>query len=204
MDVTIAASRESERGVAVVAYSGRLSRVYDWDIRNDIFIPGQFVKARARAIDVSDDGKYFTYEADAFHKREQSYIGVAHIPFFTAIAFFPTLHVFLNTAHFGNGNSLVIHAERKEHSWVENYDLIQERIEPGCPFKILREEPIDYLLYPLNGKQSVSNGYDFRRFIVQSHSIYEVSDYLDAPKLIHTFDIEEFQEVPPPDWAKVW
>lgn len=185
-------------GVVVVAFSNRLSRVYRWDLQTDTFAPGQFVKARARVHDLSMDGRYVAYEAylaDYDHSAADiadSYLGIAHVPYFTAVAFFPALRAYEPCIRF-----------RDEH-WVDvrtgpvrDSGRLVERIESGSRFSFCRDRVPDRL------PSSQRDPHGDRIVFSVGGSIY-VRVEGGPSQLLHTFERTPFDEVPPPEWAKRW
>jgi hypothetical protein len=202
VSLTYAIAKDASVGVVIAKYSGKLSRMYRWDLDTDTFTAGQFVKASATVEDISPDGRYVAYYAEAFHRREQSYIAVGQVPYFTALAFFPTFHLNWFHANFEGNERLSLGTRRYDHSYVEGFDLIQDRIDPGCPFEVVREVTSMEI-------ENADRSYDQRRNRVisldhQNHRLIATDRTSKASKVLGTFDREPFQAIEPPDWATKW
>ncbi|HLO98253.1 MAG TPA: hypothetical protein VK171_06635 [Fimbriimonas sp.] len=187
--MSLAVAKEAPIAVVCVIMRVGLTRVYQWNLETDEWTPGQFVKADAEVIDISPDGKYFSYVAYSHYRKVNRYACVAKPPYFTALAFFPTDES-RSGITFEDGNELVVSSQNL--SWLE------DRIESDCPFTITRSaEPLRPVSHstrdPRTGRQLI--GYGNRIFSRSPDGFDEV---------IKEFEYEEFELLEPPDWAKVW
>lgn len=140
MFLTFAIARDAPVGAVIAAWSSRLSRMYRWDVENDTFEAGQFLKGRSRVLAISPDGKYVVYEAD---RMSITAIGVSHVPYFTAKAFFPRPSNNAHIVEFGADGVIDIQTigyfDRIDHAVKEGF---VERVDPDCPFEIKRHPRI--------------------------------------------------------------
>lgn len=196
--VTFAIAKQAPVGVVIMAHSHRLSRVYSWDTNTDTFVPGQFLKARAQVLDISDDGKYFSYHAENSYSRgENRYSCISKLLYFTALAYFPGR----NLVEFQSRFTVVARKPVLSQIGLHKGHPGLEWITPNCPFKIvqyeeerqigIRDEAIDSRLH----RKIWSFGLDLIAEKVKSKE----------QKVLATFPThEDLIEIKPPDWAKVW
>ncbi len=217
--ITFAIARDAPVGVVIAAYNSRLSRVFHWDLTNDTFTPGQFLKARAYVLSISADGRYFGYHVHASHKREQTYACVARLAHFTALGFFPYYVFYMWNSSYRpiiqfleNGDIFVL-AERANLPWEKDFHLVQERVSPGFKHKIIRSwnemtpKLLDQILERLglrshNHWDNQVNGR--RRFFTKSNGLHSVDKLTGIQDLLAEFPKLPFEEIEPPDWAKEW
>ena len=195
--ITFAIAAEAPVAVLSVSFSGHLSRLYLWNTDTDTFTDGQFLKGRSKIYDISPDGKYFAYYAESFHKQAKSYIGVAKPPYFSALAFFPTFHMGWSAAEFVGLGCLKLHTQ--EPGWWGDYCSTENRIEPGCPFKIV--EDIARMNETRTSARDLRHG---RQVWTEAQKLMALEDGLEIPVLLKEFTRVPFRAIEPPDWAKVW
>jgi hypothetical protein len=199
VEITFALARNAPVGVVIASHSSRHSRIYRWDLETDVFTAGQFVKARAHVEDISADGRYVAYFATALHHLEQGYIAVAHIPYFTALALFPAHHILRNHARFLEDGRLSV--EANPLGWSREHPrIVRERMEPGCPFAIVRQENPPGLATRDRGVDQARN----RLLTVEDALLVATDLKTKARSIIKGFTRDPFEAVATPDWAKTW
>lgn len=213
--LTFAIARDVPTAVVIAAHSSRLSRMFHWDLKNNTFTPSQFLKARAMVMAISADGRYCAYRVDASHKREQSYTCIARVPFFTALAFFPHYSYDRSVVQFLDNGDIFVLAKRKNLSWVKEYGEVKERVTPGFKNQILRDWRdlnlgfVDQILaktglsLPSTWNDQQDN-HRQRRIWTENNELHAKSLVTGSSSILREFTRETFEEVEPPDWAKVW
>ena len=205
--LTLAIARDAPIGVVIAAWSGKLSRMYHWDVEHDVFTRGQFVKARASVLAISPDGKYVAYYAEAHHRRFEAYVAVSHVPYFTAHALFMQHHLSWRAAHFASHKKLRLLAADDYNPIVARYDDVVERIDPGCPFKIIRygwTELRKRGIYIEHHNRSCAEDQARERQVMREGSELVAVNRNGLVHTIASFPKEKFEEVAPPDWARTW
>jgi hypothetical protein len=143
--VTFAIARDKPLGVVIVTYNSKLSRVFHWDLTTDTFTPSQFLKARANVLAISADGKYFGYQAESYRRGGESYVCVAKLGWFTALAFFPYSVYFRSPIiHFLDSGDIFVCTKRDPPAWFKStwqgfFEVAPDRITPGFDHQILRD-----------------------------------------------------------------
>lgn len=201
MNISIAIAREEPRGVAVTAYSSRLSRVYGWGVDYNTFEPGQFFRGSVKVHDVSPNGKHFIYEVTWCPNRESIGFYVSHIPYFAPLAFFRNLSSDYYSAFFRDDKTIVF-VERNLQSYTS--DSLIDYIEPNCPYQI--QSVTHASIHSVNNAKWCAEcfGIEPGRYVAHNRSIYLLAYYIDEPMLIKTFDRHAYKEITTPDWAKIW
>ncbi len=217
--ITFAIARDKPLGVLIVEYNSKLSRVFHWDLTTDTFTPGQFLKARANVLAISADGKYFGYKAQSYRKGGESYVCVAKLGWFTALAFFPYPVYFQSPIiHFLDSGDIFVYTERDhpawfKPAWLSIFAVAPDRVTPGFDHQILRDwnkkQPnlLEQWLERLGFKSSKAwdnqvNGR--RRFFTKSNGLHSVDKLTGIQDLLAEFPKLPFEEIEPPDWAKEW
>lgn len=213
--VTYAIARDIPMGVVIAAFNSRLSRIYQWNLKDNTFTPGQFLKARAMVMSISADGRYYAYRVEASHKREQSYTCIARVPFFTALAFFPHPPYDHSVVQFLDNGDIFVLAKRKNLRWVKEYGEVKERIIPGFKNQILRNWKdlnlgfVDQVI--ARSGLSLPSSWDDqqdhhrqRRIWTENDELHVKSLVTGSSSLLAEFPREPFVEIEPPDWAKQW
>ena len=208
MGLTLAIASEARVGVVIAAWSGRLSRMYHWDVERDVFTPGQFVKARASVLAISPNGKYVVYYAEAFSKVDQAYVAISHVPYFTAQVFQSQFHLGSRAARFAEDGSLDLFVMTYSFPWVRNRESVQDRIDKGCPFEIRLHGRRDWVLNrmaPKNADTRCTEDQPRNRTVYSGGlDLVERQPRDKEPRVLKSFIKEEFQEVAPPEWATRW
>ena len=109
-------------------------RMISWDLKTDIFTPGQWLKHRVyeRRCDLSPDGRYFIYFAANYAKEISTYSAISKPPFFTALAFWPQGNAWGGGGLFsGNGRTLYLNHGRS----IANEKSAQTQLAP-LPIRI--------------------------------------------------------------------
>lgn len=191
IQVTIAIAEAAPVGILSVNMKKGLSQLYLLDTRTDKLTPGQFVKADATVQSISADGKYFSYLAFSHYRIPSKYVCIARPPYFTALAFFPTSKETPTGINFVDGNQVILKAK--------NDSEVPSEITAGCPLNFDTESKlisgIGYV-----GQDSPRN----RILFARSNVLYERSLLTQEESVIHEFAYLDFQNVVPPEWAKVW
>ena len=181
--------------------------MYRWDVERDVFTPGQFVKARATVLALSPDGKYVAYYAEAHLRCFEAYVGVSHIPYFTALAFFKQAHLSWRAAHFVSSRKLRLLSTHEYMPIVPGFDQVVERIDPGCPFRIIRygwpELRKRGFYIEHQNRSCVEDEVRERQVAREGSELVEVKEN-GMVRMIASFPKEKFEEVAPPDWAQTW
>lgn len=182
--------------------------MYHWNLTNNMFTPGQFVKARASVLAISPDGKYVVYYAEALSKRVQSYVAVSHLPYFSAHAFFLQFHCAVRCAKFHSPDLLEIWTMDHDRDYIEGRELIQERIEPGCPFEIRRQEWTDSkgnkLPPNLVDTTEATDTRTKRLYRCEGLDLVGYGRSGERVGVIATFPKEQFEGIVSPAWAQKW
>ncbi|MBX7131931.1 MAG: hypothetical protein K1X67_04545 [Fimbriimonadaceae bacterium] len=204
--LTLAIARNAPIGVVIAAWSGKLSRMYEWDVERDVFTPGQFVKGRASVLAISPDGKYVAYYAEAHHRRFEAYVAVSHVPYFTAHALFMQHHLSWRAAHFASHKKLRLLAA-DYNPIVARYDDVVERIDPGCPFKIIRYGWTELhkrgITIEHHNRSCVEDDARERQVARQGSELVEVMRNGQSRTIV-AFPKEKFEEIVAPEWAQTW
>src|SRR5689334_3590633 len=87
--VSLVVAADAPVAVVCEAFSQRLSRMFLWNLADDVFTAGQMLKGAATALDISNDGKYLLYHVSASSTKGNNWTCVSKPPYFTALAFFP-------------------------------------------------------------------------------------------------------------------
>ncbi len=96
--LSFAIASEAPIGVVIASYAARHSQMYLWNTDTDEFTAGQFLKGRSYVQSISADGVYVAYSADTLSRRVWSFHAVSKPPYYTALAFFPTHHLWPGTS----------------------------------------------------------------------------------------------------------
>lgn len=206
MGISWALARDADVGVVIAECSVKLSRMWHWDLRTDEFTPGQFLKGRAYVADISPDGRYVVTFALVYHRPERAYIGVSHIPYFTALAYFPTSPV-SGGAWFREDGALCVNDNPLLSIENGRGSPFPERIDPGCPFPIIRDAEWDDTLkrdWSNDARRDRLITTDRRSTVEADHCSIFATDPTKTRKLLGTFLREPFESIPPPDWATRW
>ena len=214
--VTFAIAREKPLGVVIATYNSKLSRVFHWDLTTDTFTPGQFLKARANVLAISADGKYFGYQAESYRKGGESYVCVAKLGWFTALAFFPNpFYCPSPIIEFLDSGDIFVYSLRNHPGVSRVFPIQPDRITPGFEHQILRnwnEKQPNLLKQWLEriGLKSSSTWNDqndthkYRVITARGNELFADSLVTDTEVLLAKFVTEAFVEMPPPDWVKEW
>lgn len=137
--LTFAVAAKAGAGAVVASFSGKHSRMYSWNLDSDTFVPGQFVKARVRVLDISPNGKFVAYYAEAFHDPAQAWIAISKPPYFTALGFFPHHHIVQMHAYFEEDGTFHYNTAGQTNATIPRELWPRIRVTPHCPFRIVHE-----------------------------------------------------------------
>jgi len=202
--LSFAVAREEPVGVIIAGWSGRLSRMYRWDLESDAITPGQFVKARASVLAISPNGKYVVYYAEALRKRGQAYVALSHLPYFTAKALWAQYSNGIRTARFLSNSLLEVGINR---GFDEELSISNDRVDPGCPMEIKRinyPSPIERPDKFQGDTSLVGDTARNREIRAEQMELVEYKLPEMTRRVLATFPKEPFEEVVPPDWARRW
>ena len=129
-NITIGICTTAERGVAVASYSGHHSRMWAWDAETLEILGHQDVKAAVTLLDISQDGRYCAYVADAKHKDEE-YIAICRPPYFHALWLQTAFHLDFREVVFASGNTVRYYCSTSTATGA----WIKDAITPDSPFK---------------------------------------------------------------------
>ncbi len=208
----------SRQGVAVVEYSGRFSRMWTWDALSLEVTGFQDIKARIQLLDVSRDGKYCAYFAEA-HRKDEHYIAISRPPYFRALWIRNAYHLGGTAAFFGSKRVFTAGYVPK---WVANGRYVPEKIAPYSPFRFKESDDLyqskDYQgIVPARCSGAVSNNrYPWYPGRLSKRDVWVGSDPLGRNIIaegshvladgVRFLDCSRtpFTEVVPPDWASHW
>ncbi len=215
----VAVCPSSRVGVAVASYSLRHSQMWSWDVKTLEIIGTQKVKARIELLDISPNGRYCGYYAEA-ESKGQFYVAICRPPYFQALWIRNVVNfswrgfVFL-------GRKLVLfgYSKANENSYGKR---IAERMTPGCPLRLVKVEMLhdtqeysevtraqcskawmsELNAYQDGPPQSVRNwvGLDAcgRKITIRGWGVYADGE------LILDCTETAFEPIAPPDWAGEW
>lgn len=150
--INIAFASAAPKAVISVAYSGRLSQIVLWNTVTDKLSQATWLKGRVQTLDMSSDGDYFSYFADTFARKVNSFVAVARPPYTTALFFWPCSHLFRVTARFGRDRSLLVDCRPATADvWKGSDEYERPRVEPNCPFNLVLQpspEQLRAALFP--------------------------------------------------------
>lgn len=199
--LSFAIARNAPIGVIIAAWSGRLSRMYHWNLETDEIQPGQFLKGCASVEDISMDGRFVAYHAQTFHRRIESYIGISRVPYFTALAFFPVYPLSWYSVGFEPGKTLRIFIPPPSQFLPEeSRRLLQHfRVDAGSPFKMQYDAAS---FEPRDDRHTDHVKKRLLRADASELTLFRVTQRGETP--IFRFPKETFQEIKTPVWARVW
>jgi hypothetical protein len=200
VSLTFAIAKKAPVGVVIETYTSRLSRMHRWDLETDTFTPGQFLMGRATVEDISPDGRYVVYHATAYHQPVQNYLGVSHVPYFTALAFIEHRNWNSRLAVFREDGALVVDADREPSPLEIDGQAFSGRIDPGCPFPIIAES----LWRETSSRERAYDEPRSRWVAVDGDLLVATEKDTKLRKFIAAFRREPFEAVEPPEWATRW
>ena len=204
--LSFAIAPKARVGVIIASFSGKLSRMYSWDLDTDQVTKGQFLKGRSKVLDLSANGKYVAYYVEAFHRNAQSWIGLSHPPYYTALAFLPTNHLFQRDAYFTHDGTFIFHTEEQWRYWEGDPPPPTTRIDAGCPFSIKPESHVRRVMKSLKDSRS-EEAIDAKRnrvLVARGNSILSRSLPLREESPLLTFEREPFESIKTPTEFRVW
>ena len=199
---TFAVASAAGVGVVCVRYHSKLSQVYRWNLDDDSFEPGQMVKASAFVTTISPGGKYFGYWADDWGKLVECYLCLAHVGYFSALAWFPTsVNTYRNIQFRANADVEVL-SDRAYAIWREGEVCPPDMISPGCHFDI-RQASSDSLGH-CDGLREWYDPVRDRSYWTERNQLLYRQGKDEQAYVLQTFERERFRGIPPPAWAQVW
>ena len=203
----------------MAAYSGRHSRMFAWDAETLEILGYQDIKARVELMDVSFDGRYCAYFAEA-HAKNEHYIAICRPPFFHALWIRNCFHSGNHDVVFESGKSVRFFYTKKSEAWNER--MVPEYTAPNAPmrFKEIDElaprevwigmaarrcsGAVEKTVYPMvqgrPTKRSLWSATDCLNRIITVDNGAILADgalFLDCTQT-------PFETIPPPEWATEW
>ncbi|MEI7575372.1 MAG: hypothetical protein WCK51_00635 [Armatimonadota bacterium] len=198
---TFAVAPRAGVGIVCVRYNSNLSRVFYWNLQDDSFEPGQMIKASAFVTTISSDGKYFGYWADDWGELVECYLCLAHVGYFSALAWFPTyVNTVRNIQFLPNGN--VEYVSNRAYAVRTGEVCPPDIITPGCPFEI-HPASWDSIGHSDGLREWHDPRRDRRYWTERNQLLYRVGESEEV-HILRTFERERFRAIPPPGWAQAW
>lgn len=201
--ITFAIAPKVELGVVCVRFTSKLSRLFRWNLKDDTFEPGQFLKAAAYITTISPDGKFFGYWVDDYSQPVvECYCCVAHVPYFTALVYLPTYTNTGRNVEFISDGVIAYSTNRADAVWRDGVECPPDYIAPDSPYQIVSGYPS---LAPHNdGLRQGRDAQRNRSFHSERNKLYASDGVAKDARLIREFEKEKFRGIPPPDWVKKW
>jgi len=215
--ITVGISPTAVQGVAIAAYSGRHSRMWTWDASTLKILGHQDIKARVKLRDVTDDGVYCAYYAEA-HRKSEHYVAICRPPYFHALWLRNTFHLGYQVVVFPKPGSVgyCLSPKTEEHPWSR---IIPEREDENGPFQFeemkesTHREACAAFAARCSGILEYTDHWHWntrdlphwtgtdlqgRKIAVRgSHICADGVSFLDCTR-------PPFEAVTTPDWAKIW
>lgn len=191
--------------------------MWAWDAKTLEILGFQDLIARAHLLDISPDGKYCAYYAEAHHKSEH-YLAISRPPYFTALWIVDVFHLHIRAAVFDEDQVFrYFFGDADEADW---HKRIPQADLSGSPYRFERATDFDEfeILTDLAAKRC-SGAYDGGANDWQSHNLRTQGIYHDRMGRTITVRGHEihangrpfldcqrqpFCSVETPEWAKLW
>ncbi|WP_267553060.1 hypothetical protein [Rhizobium rhizogenes] len=157
-------ARDAPTGVIFRRGPSKQVQLIHWDLRDDSFEHGQWLKGRIyeRRCDLSPSGRLLVYFAATNRAPYRSWTAISKPPFFTALALWPKGNAWGGGGLFEDEDTLLLNHSLK---W-DNVELADGfRLKPGMRIKPCGErsgrgedEPINGLMRERDGWRSVESG----------------------------------------------
>ena len=183
----------SELGVAMLSYSGRLSRMWAWRISDLEVVGTQDVKGRARLVDITSDGQLASYQMERHHKTE-FYVAICRPPYWHALWLKKAFHLnyagvlFKDSGWLGFGSSTTASEFLIERDGGKVVPRLSGYLSHDVSQRVRRFDDIGFGIRDALGREYSLDG---ERLFAGDVFLLDLSR-------------GEFREQKTPDWAKRW